>query len=129
MGELSPDDISTTDHFFMVRPNVEKFIEMNILVGNDVAIWSCGSKHYVDTIIGSLFHSQFKFVWNREKCECGGHQKNLLKVIEEFPEYRKKDLIFYDNNDGQINFNRKLGFFCVDVPDFIFGDDEDDFFP
>jgi len=117
--------IPSGQSYFIIRPHVKEFIDINISEGKDVAIWSAGNKIYVDEI-ASGFNKNFKFIWNAGTCNKDG-MKDLRRVVKVFPEYEKLDIIFYDDNEYQINFNENLGFFCVRVPEFIIGKD-DNFF-
>jgi hypothetical protein len=71
-----------------LRPDALTFIVYAFREFDNVAIWSAGTRDYVDTVVDLLMPREVRnrllFVWSRDECETIDkfHYKNLNKVVE-----------------------------------------------
>jgi TFIIF-interacting CTD phosphatase-like protein len=95
--KLEPDfEIFT--YFGIKRPFLDQFLR-DISKKYDLALWTSGSKEYAEKINELIFKPlkiKVKFIFSNEDLFKG--QKDLDIVIDNFPEYSKKDILVIDDN-------------------------------
>ncbi len=95
--KLEPD-FAVLSYFGVKRPFLDQFLR-DISKKYDLALWTSGNKEYAEEINELIFKPlkiKLKFIFSNEDLIKG--QKDLDIVIDNFPEYSKKDVIAIDDN-------------------------------
>lgn len=120
--KIDPDFKIDNDYYGVFRPYLEKFLKA-ISKHYDIALWTTGNTKYANEIANLIFdplNIKLIFVWSGNECY-SGTSKSLDLVIEEFPEYAKKDIIALDDSPNCYRLDPEN---LIKIPKFL-GDPND----